>query len=55
LLGCRWVVARGFGCLNRFRRLARDYERCSQPSPALTFLVLAMLMLVHTVPSIRSG
>jgi transposase len=27
LLSRRWVVERSFGWLNRFRRLARDYER----------------------------
>ncbi len=27
LLPRRWVVERSFGWINRFRRLARDYER----------------------------
>jgi transposase len=30
LLPRRWVVERTFGCLGRFRRLTRDYERLAE-------------------------
>ena len=36
LLPRRWVVERSHGWMARFRRLARDYERLPQPSPAST-------------------
>jgi len=36
LLPRRWVVERSFAWAARFRRLARDYERLSKPSPAST-------------------
>src|SRR5215471_12923763 len=50
LLPRRWVVERSFGWLNRFRRLARDYERLPETLAGLHFVVFAMLMLVHAVP-----
>ncbi|WP_041735061.1 IS5 family transposase [Paraburkholderia atlantica] len=54
LLPRRWVVERSFGWLNRFRRLARDYERLPQTLAGLHFVVFAMLMLVHAAPIIQS-
>src|SRR6201996_4621032 len=54
LLPRRWVVERSFGWLNRFRRLARDYERLPETLAGLHFVVFAMLMLVHAVPIIQS-
>eukprot|EP00887_Chlorella_sp_A99_P003794 scaffold31.g3794.t1 len=48
------VVERSFGWLNRFRRLARDYERLPETLAGLHFVVFAMLMLVHAVPIIKS-
>jgi transposase len=55
LLPRRWVVGRSFGWLNRFRRLARDYERLPETLPGLHFVVFAMLMLVHAVPVLGSA
>jgi transposase len=55
LLPRRWVVERSFGWLNRFRRLARDYERLPETLVGLHFVVFAMLMLVHAVPIMQSS
>jgi transposase len=55
LLPRRWVVERSFGWLNRFRRLARDYERLPETLAGLHFVVFAMLMLVHAGPIIQSA
>lgn len=55
LLPRRWVVERSFGWLNRFRRLARDYERLPETLAGLHFVVFAMLMLVSMVPIIKSA
>jgi hypothetical protein len=49
LLPRRWVVERSFGWLNKFRRLARYYERLPETLAGLHFVVFAMLMLVHAV------
>ncbi|MFP4897211.1 hypothetical protein ACLFKU_42410, partial [Paraburkholderia sp. EG304] len=43
------------GWLNRFRRLARDYERPPETLAGLHFVVFAMLMLVHAVPVLQSS
>jgi len=45
LLPRRWVVGRGFGWMQRFRRLARDYERLPETLAGLQFLAFAILML----------
>ncbi|AOJ67825.1 MULTISPECIES: IS5 family transposase [Burkholderia] len=50
LLPRRWVVERSFGWVNRFRRLARDYERLPETLAGLHFVVFVTLMLTHTVP-----
>ncbi len=55
LLPRRWVVERSFGWRNRFRRLARDYERLPETLAGLHFMVFAMLMLVHAVPVLQSS
>ncbi|MPV71489.1 IS5 family transposase [Burkholderia sp. BE17] len=55
LLPRRWVVERSFGWANRFRRLARDYERLPETLAGLHFVVFAMLMLVHAVPILQSA
>ncbi len=47
LLPRRWVVERSFGWLNRFRRLATDYERLPETLAGLHFVIFAVLMLVH--------
>lgn len=38
-------VERSFGWLNRFRRLARDYERLPETLAGLHFVVFTILML----------
>ena len=45
LLPRRWVVERSFGWVNRFRRLARDYERLPETLAGLHFVVFTILML----------
>lgn len=45
LLPRRWVVERSFGWVNRFRRLARDYERLPETLAGLHFVVFSILML----------
>ncbi|OAI75231.1 transposase, partial [Ralstonia solanacearum] len=55
LLPRHWVVERSFGWLNRFRRLARDYERLPETLAGLHFVVFAMIMLVHAVPIMQSA
>lgn len=47
LLPRRGVVERSFGWLNRFRQLARDYERLPQALAGLRFVTLAPLMLAR--------
>jgi transposase len=53
LLPRRWVVERSLGWLNRFRRLARDYERLPETLAGLHFVVFAMLMRVHVVSTLQ--
>jgi putative transposase len=38
LLPRRWVVERTFAWLGRYRRLSKDYERCSHSSEAMVYL-----------------
>lgn len=45
LLPKRWVVERSFGWLNRFRRLARDYERMAQHLAGYHWVAAIMLGL----------
>src|SRR5262245_45680765 len=45
LLPRRWVVARDFAWVARFRRLARDYERLAATLAALPFLAFVCLLL----------
>ncbi|MBR8657732.1 IS5 family transposase, partial [Achromobacter sp. Marseille-Q0513] len=51
LLPRRWVVERSFGWLNRFRRLARDYERLPETLAGLHFVVFTILMLANMAPA----
>lgn len=55
LLPRRWVVERSFGWANRFRRLARDYERLPETLAGLHFVIFAVLMLVHFVDLSKSA
>lgn len=54
LLPRRWVVERSFGWINRFRRLARDYERLPETLAGLHFVVFAMLMLSNAAILLES-
>jgi putative transposase len=63
----RWVVERTFGWLNRYRRLAKDYERTPESSETMVQIAMIRIMLTrlackkqswrHTasVPSISSN
>ncbi|GAB7541169.1 hypothetical protein CS8_008320 [Cupriavidus sp. 8B] len=53
LLPRRRVVERSFGWLNRFHRLARDYEHLPGTLACLHFVIFAMFMLVHLIPTAR--
>lgn len=41
----RWVVERTFGWLNRYRRLAKNYERLPHSSEAMVQIAMIRLML----------
>jgi putative transposase len=43
----RWVVKRTFGWLNRYRRLAKDYERPVESSEAMIHIEMIRLMLTR--------
>ena len=45
MLPRRWVVERCFGCMSRFRRPARDYERLTETLAVLYILAFVILML----------
>ncbi|WP_185761800.1 transposase, partial [Xanthomonas phaseoli] len=50
-----WVVYCSFGWLNRFRRLARDYERLPETLAGLHFVVFTILMLGNTASLLQSS
>ena len=52
LLLRRWVVERSFGWLNRFRRLARDYERLPETLAGLLFGVFANMYMLHRLSKV---
>lgn len=43
----RWVIERTFGWLNRYRRLAKDYERSPESSEAMIQIAMIRLMLAR--------
>jgi transposase len=51
----RWVVERSFDWVNRFRRLARDYERLPETVAGLHFVVFSVLMPVHFATLTKSA
>ena len=53
LLPRRWVVERTFGWMNRFRRLARDYERLSSNLAGYHWIA-AISLALHSI-SLRSA
>jgi len=55
LLPRRWVVERSFGWVNRFRRLARDYERLPETLAGLHFVVFTILMLRNAASLLQSS
>lgn len=55
LLPRRWVVERGFGWVNRFRRLARDYERLPEALAGLHFVAFTILMLGNAAAILQSS
>ena len=55
LLPRRWVVERSFGWVNRFRRLARDYERLPETLAGLHFVVFTILMLGNAATILQSS
>lgn len=41
----RWVVERTFGWFGHYRRLSKDYERCTQNSETMIYAAMVRLML----------
>lgn len=41
----RWAVERSFGWLNRYRRLAKDFEACVETSVAWIYAAFCRLLL----------
>jgi transposase len=48
----RWIVERTFGWLNRYRRLAKDYERTIESSEAFVKIAMIRLMLRRLRPAV---
>lgn len=46
----RWVVERTFAWLGRYRRLSKDYERCSKSSEAMVYLASIRRLLNRLAP-----
>ncbi|MEP0968860.1 transposase [Leptolyngbya sp. NM1-A1] len=41
----RWIIERGFGSLNRHRRLSKDYELHTETAEAMIYGAFIRLML----------
>ena len=50
LLPRRWFIERTFGCLARFRRLARDYERLTTTLTGWHWLAFRSILLARLHP-----
>ena len=46
----RWVVEQSIACLNRYRRLSKDYEYLPESSTAMIELAMISLMLRRLAP-----
>ena len=55
LLPRRWVVERSFAWLPRFRWLAKEYERLSEPVAGLHLVAVSTLMLARFVKLLLAG
>jgi transposase len=51
----RGAIERSFGWVNRFRRLARDYERLPQTLAGLPFVVFSILILGNAATILQSS
>lgn len=51
----RWVVERSIACLNRYRRLSKDYERLVESSEARIYIasIQQLLRRLRPNPSLR--
>ncbi len=47
----RWVVERTFAWLGRFRRLSKDYERCTKSSEGVVYIASIHTMLKRLAPA----
>lgn len=47
----RWIVERTFAWLGRFRRLSKDYERCTKSSEGAIYVASISTMLKRLAPS----
>lgn len=47
----RWVVERTFAWLGRYRRLSKDYEKCTRSSEGMIYLASIHTMLKHLAPA----
>jgi len=47
----RWVVERTFAWLGRYRRLSKDYERCTKSSEGVIYIASIHTMLKRIAPT----
>jgi putative transposase len=47
----RWVVERTFAWLGRYRRLSKDYEKCTQSSEGMVYIASIHTMLKRIAPA----